>query len=332
MKTVSIIGNRPQLMKLIPELADVVLWTGQHYSESLRNAYTKQLDRCGGVVDLGVSSLEDMTDSLYHWLEGHDSFSVAVYGDTDSTLAGALAALRNGENNILHIEAGLRCGNISLPEERNRIVVDSIADFNFSPAEYGDIMQERLWEFWNEEMGRQTPTNKNEKWICTVHRAENSGDTKMMNIIKNICTYVRRPRIYLHPKGEHLFTEYEKARLPAINDAISYHEIMRELWNCAGVITDSGGLMREAAWLGKPCIVLRNECEFPELVEANRIKLVGQSEAKLRAALESKDWNCKVELENPDTTGKILEHFGIERRFYAEAPKNELCDASLSVG
>ena len=337
MKTVSIIGNRPQLMKLIPELADVVLWTGQHYSDSLRNAYTKQLDRCREVVDLGQVDLEQMMKAVenYIFVRWPNIYSgdllVTVYGDTDSTLAGAVGAINN-MCRLAHVEAGLRCGNLSLPEEKTRITVDAMSDVLFSPAEYGDIMQERLWEFWNEEMGRQTPTNKNEKWICTVHRAENSGGAEMMEIIKNICTYVRRPRIYLHPKGEHLFTEYEKARLPAINDAISYHEIMRELWNCAGVITDSGGLMREAAWLGKPCIVLRNECEFPELVEANRIKLVGQSEAKLRAALESKDWDCKVELENPDTTGKILEHLGIERRFYAEAPKNELCDAGLSVG
>lgn len=346
MKTVSIIGNRPQLMKLIPELGDVVLWTGQHYSDSLRNAYSKQLDRCGEVVDLGVRGFDLMVSGLEAWIKQNDVDLITVYGDTDTTAAGALSA-KNRKIKLVHVEAGLRCGNLDVPEEVNRISIDRLCDIAFpttnqairnipkyeleSALVVGDIMQERLWEFWNEEMGRQIPTNKNEKWICTVHRAENSGQAEMMQIIKNICTYVRRPRIYLHPKGEHLFTEFEKTRLPAINDAISYHEMMRELWNCEGVITDSGGLLREAAWLGKPCIVLRNECEFPELVEANRIELVGQSETKLRAALESKDWGCKVELENPDTTGKILKHLGIERRFYAETSEIQHCGASLQV-
>ena len=334
MKTVSIIGNRPQLMKLIPELADIVFWTGQHYSEVLKGAYSKQLDKCGRIVDLGETTIEGIYNALLREFNIILPQLVTVYGDTSSTLAGALAGNAyevHAGTEVAHVEAGLRCGNELLPEERNRIVVDMLSTHLFDIPTYGDIMQERLWEFWNEEMGRQRPTNKNEKWICTVHRAENSDDPQMMKIIKNINTFVRRPRIYLHPKAEHLFTEYEKWRLPTINSAITYHQMMRELWNCEGVITDSGGLMREAAWLGKPCIVLRNECEFPELVEANRIKLVGQSEAKLRDALAARDWQCKVELENPDTTGKILKHLGIERKFHAEESENVVCDACLSV-
>jgi UDP-GlcNAc3NAcA epimerase len=328
MTTVSIIGNRPQLLKLIPELADTVLWTGQHYSPALRDAYTKQIDKCGEVIDVGQTELGDMTDALHGHLMGLMPDLIAVYGDTDSTLAGVLAAMKfqagYGERWLVHVEAGLRCGNLLLPEERNRIAVDWLSTFNFMTTEasrrhatgfvVGDIMQERLYEFWQDEMGKQIPSNKSDKWICTVHRAENSGDAEMMSVIKNINTYVKRPRIFLHPKGEHLFRESEKTRLPAIESAITYHQMMKELWNCEGVITDSGGLMREAAWLGKPCIVLRNECEFPELVEANRIKLVGRSESKLRDALEARDWGCKVELENPNTTQRILDHLGIERK------------------
>ena len=345
MKTVSIIGNRPQLMKLIPELGDVVLWTGQHYDASLRDAYTKQLERCGEVVDLGAQSIPDMVRNIDRYVEGMmPDILVTVYGDTSSTLAGAMAGSKWVD--VVHIEAGLRCGNESLSEERNRIVIDWLSTHLFCPTVgaqddilfetgkehpvVGDIMQERLWEFWQTEMGCKLPTNDGSKWICTIHRAENSAPGQMMGLIKNICTYVRRPRIYLHPKGEHLFREWEKIRLPAIESAIPYHEMLRELWNCEGVITDSGGLMREAAWLGKKCIVLRNECEFPELVEANRIKLVGQDEEALRDALESRDWGCKVELENPNTTQKILDHLGIERRFHAEAKQeNKLCHASV---
>jgi len=150
----------------------------------------------------------------------------------------------------------------------------------------------------------------------TVHRAENSDPLTYMALMKNIALYVNRPRVFLHPKAEHLFWECERDRLAKIQGAISYKQMLKELWNCEGVITDSGGLMREAAWLGKPCIVLRDECEFPELVEAGRIKLVGRDEEKLRNALAARDWNCKVELENPNTTQKILDHLGIEQRFF----------------
>ncbi len=320
MKTVSIVGNRPQLVKIIPELADVLIYTGQHYDASLKDAYTDQLEKCGEVVDLGemeieVKTFSDMIGLLGIQLIGTGNPLVTVYGDTDTTLAGAIAAKMAGCD-IAHVEAELRCGNIGLPEEKNRIVVDALSTFRFSPQEYGDIMQERLWEIWHTHMGRQLPRKKNYNWICTIHRAENSEPDTMMGIIKNINTFVQHPRIYLHPKGEHLFREWEKIRLPAINSAITYHEMLRELWNCEGVITDSGGLLREAVWLGKPCIVLRNECEFPEFVEEGRIKLVGRSEEKLRDALEARDWNCRVELENPGTTDKILDHLGIERRFF----------------
>ncbi len=333
MKTVSIIGNRPQLMKVIPELADVLIWTGQHYDKVLKNAYTEQRDRCGKFVELGVTTIEEMAkeiESIIAPMMGAESSFVTVYGDTSSTLAGALAGSR--WTSVVHVEAGLRCGNESLPEERNRIVVDALCDFAFpttneamrnipkhkleSALVVGDIMQERLWEIWQTTMRRQIPTNKNDKWICTIHRAENSAPETMMGLIKNINTFVKRPRIYLHPKGEHLFRDFEKDRLPAIENAVTYYEMLRQLWNCEGVITDSGGLLREAAWLGKPCIVLRDECEFPELVEAKRVKLVGRSEEALRDALEANDWGCKVELNNPGTTQKILDHLGIKRRFF----------------
>ena len=332
MKTVSVIGNRPQLMKLIPELADVVIWTGQHYSQVLRGAYTKQLDKCNTVIDLEQTTLEGMIDSIRDSLEGTPL--VTVYGDTDSTLAGAIAAKKAGCD-LVHIESGLRSGNMSMPEERNRIIVDSLSDYKFSIAEYGDIMQERLYEFWIDEMNRQKPWNLSEKWICTIHRAENSGEDIMRGIVKNICTYTKRPRIYLHPKAEQFFSERERVLLPAFESAVTYYLLMKELWNCEGVITDSGGLMREAVWLEKPCIVLRDECEFPELVEAGHIKLVGRSEAKLRKALDSRDWgrrrgfNEKFVLENPNTTNRILDSLGIERRTYAEHKEDVVCNASV---
>ena len=306
-------------MKVIPELADVLIWTGQHYDASLRDAYTDQLEKCGEIINLGKTVIDDMYIDIWYLLKDKKPDLLVVYGDTDSTLAGALAAQKL-RTNLAHIEAGLRCENISLPEERNRIVVDALSDHLFSIDDFGDIMQERLWEIWHTHMGRQIPRAKNEKWICTIHRAENSEPETMMGLIKSINTFVKQPCIYLHPKGEHLFRKWEKIRLPAIESAITYHEMLRELWNCEGVITDSGGLLREAAWLGKPCIVLRNECEFPELVEEGRIKLVGRDEGKLRDALEARDWNCRVELENPGTTQKILDHLGIERRFFGPKP------------
>lgn len=338
MKTVSIIGNRPQLVKLIPELADVCIWTGQHYDESLKNAHTKQLDRCGEVVELEAIGLGEMLCQIDVTLQKLNPKPeiVAVYGDTNSTFAGAMIARQMGIKRLVHVEAGLRCGNDNLPEEKNRIATDIVSTDRFCPTAraqgnlvyemgteimqsspiVGDIMQERLFEMWVNEFGKARPSNKNDKWICTVHRAENSPTDTMMALIKNIALYVNRPRIYIHPKGEHLFREWEKIRLSKLESAISYLEMVRELWNCEGVITDSGGLLREAAWLGKKCIVLRNECEFPELVEANRVKLVGRNEEALRDALEAKDWGCRVELENPGTTQKILDHLGIKRRFF----------------
>jgi len=317
-------------MKLMPELADVCLWTGQHYDDALRHAYTKQIERCGEVVDLDVRTIEAMVGACMAELSCINPALVVVYGDTSSTLAGAIAA-KCLKIPLAHVEACLRCGNELLPEERNRIVVDLLSNYLFDIPTYGDIMQERLHEYWLNEMGRQQPKNMNEKWICTIHRAENSDEQTFKYLCRNIAMYVKRSRLYLHPKAENHFRRSEKLRLPSIESAISYREMMKELWNCEGVITDSGGLLREAAWLGKKVIVLRDECEFPELVESKRIKLVGRDEEAFRDALEASDWNSKVELENPGTTDKILGHLGIERRFNDSKPENELCNASLQV-
>jgi len=351
LKTVSIIGNRPQLVKLIPELGDVVLWTGQHYSDSLKGAYTKQLERCEEVLNLCETQIIAMRRKLKYEIERANPDLVTIYGDTTSTLVGMLSA-KELALPIIHIEAGYRCGNMLVPEEWHRVIIDAMCDYLFCPTQdafknaqdesgrsntkqphvilAGDIMQERLYDFWQNEMGKQIPRATNDKWICTIHRAENSDETTFKQLCKNIAIYVEQPRLYLHPKTEQFFRWSEQMRLSALNTATSYHLIMKELWNCAGVITDSGGLMREAAWLGKPCIVLRNECEFPELVEQKRIKLVGRDEELLRDALEANDWGNRVELENPHTTDKILNHLGIERRFYDTA-ENELCHASVSV-
>src|SRR4030043_496110 len=185
MKTVSIIGNRPQLMKLIPELGDVVLWTGQHYDEALSGAHTRQLEKCGEVITFNDRpNLRWMIDSACDWLAHHreDIELVTVYGDTSSTLAGAIAA-KNAKRTLIHVEAGLRCGNELLPEERNRIVVDALCDHAFCPSNeairhvpkgycphaevVGDIMQERLYETYIGVMGKQLPAQKNRKWIVT---------------------------------------------------------------------------------------------------------------------------------------------------------------------
>ena len=336
MKTVSIIGNRPQLMKIIPELADVLIWTGQHYSDALKNAYLGQVEKCGEVVELNETTIEGMIAGIYDFICSETNIDlVTVYGDTDSTLAGSVAVAKemykNGFNTtrLAHVEAELRCGNLSLPEERNRIVVDALSCERFDIPTYGDIMQERLWEVWQSEMKRMKPINDMNKWIVTIHRAENSPQETYVDLLKTVMFYVENARIYVHPKHEHLFQEWEYVRLRKLRKAISYLEMLRELWNCEGVVTDSGGLMREAAWLGKKCIVLRDECEFPELVEAGRIKLVGRDEARLREALNKNDWNLKVELENPNTTQKILDHLGIERRFHAVEAENVIRYASL---
>jgi len=319
-------------MKLIPELADVVIWTGQHYDEALKGAYSGQLEKCGEVREIhewDKVSLKNMIIGCGELIYDVCPDIVTVYGDTSSTLAGALATANQHVKKILiHVEAGLRCGNELMPEERNRITVDHLADFNFctseaalhyTPSAYavGDIMQERLCEIWESHFDKRMPTS-NGDWIITVHRAENSEPAVMLNLLKTISFYVNNPKIFLHPKAKGLLSVCEKLKLEKVQGAIPYIEMLKNLWHCEGVITDSGGIMREAAWLGKKCIVLRNECEFPELVEDRRIKLVGQSEERFRDALES-DWGCRVELENPHTTDRILGYLGIpKRREYAE--------------
>jgi UDP-GlcNAc3NAcA epimerase len=325
MKIVSIVGARPQFIKatavsrvLRKRHREVLIHTGQHYDYEMSGIFFDglELPRPDFYLGVGSSSHGTQTGAMLKGIEdvllAEQPDYVIIYGDTNSTLAGALAASKLNIP-VAHVEAGLRSYNRRMPEEINRIVADHLSDLLLCPSPraiqnlaaegimrnvhlVGDVMLDILnWAKMRlSEKPLRTPEElglvKKQYLLVTVHRSENTDDLQRLSQILNAFNALHEPVVFLiHPRTRKVISETSYHLEPHVRliEPVGYLEMV-ELADAARLImTDSGGLQKEAYWLGIPCLTLRNETEWVETVEAGWNRLVGTDPEKIIEAVHS---------------------------------------------
>lgn len=325
MKVVSIIGARPQFIKCAPVsralrsvAGEVVVHTGQHYDDSMSGVFFRELGIADPAYHLGVGSgthgqqTGNMLKGIEKILLKEQPEMVLVYGDTNSTVAGALAAVKLHVP-VAHVEAGLRSFNRRMPEEINRVVTDQVSTLLLCPTDravdnlrregvtqgvhlVGDVMYDALLD--NVERAQSTSTvlerlglSPQDYLLATVHRAENTdrlerleGIMSALNLLADSGRVVVFP---VHPRtrkqlGTLCFTP--SPRLLLI-EPVSYLDMVRLEGMAHAIVTDSGGIQKEAWWLRVPCITLREETEWVETVASGWNCLVGAIAERIVSAV-----------------------------------------------
>jgi len=322
MKILTVLGARPQFIKAAAfsraikkyeGIEEIIVHTGQHYDQNMSDVFFTEMDiplpkyklQTGGKTHGAMTGqqLEKIEEILFN--EKPDL--VLVYGDTNSTLAGALAATKL-HIPIAHVEAGLRSFNKKMPEEINRILTDQVSDYLFVPSVgakqnllnegvneekifvVGDIMYD-VSLYYKEKMVKPNwfdALNLNNFILCTIHRAENTDEkTKLANIFKGLGLSNKNIILPLHPRTVNKIKEH-KVNLPEnikIVEPVGYLEMVWLEVHSDLIVTDSGGVQKEAYFHGKYCVTLRQETEWVELVDQGLNQLVGFNDSLIRDAL-----------------------------------------------
>ena len=315
MKVLSVVGNRPQFVKSAPlSLAfrnagvdEVVLHTGQHYDRGLSQVFFDELELAEPDyrLDLHSADPDAMEPPIRDAVEHERPDWVLVYGDTNTTLAGARAAVASGVQ-LAHVEAGLRSGDLTMPEERNRIEVDRHAQLLLSPDKgsranllaegarghvviTGDVMRDALDLFT--PIAMRTPAARDEPYAAlTLHRAANTEPERLRRIVAAIGETGWNFVFPVHPRTRHVLDEnrIELARSIDAIEPLGYLEMLALVARAARAVTDSGGLQKEAYWLGVPCVTVRSTTEWTDTVRAGANTLVDPDDLSgLAAAIES---------------------------------------------
>lgn len=326
---VSIVGARPQFVKLAPiarELSKsfrhVIIHTGQHYDFNMSDSFFSQLKIPLPDINLGIGSgghgrqTGRLLEKCETALVSLNPNMVLVYGDTNSTLAGALAAAKL-HYPIGHIEAGLRSFRRDMPEEVNRVLTDHLSNLLFYPTPSsrknlvaegikrglipsGDLMYEILDSCrgsrkTSKQLLRRYDLKAEQFILVTLHRAENSDSFKRLEKFKKLLQATEMPILFpAHPrtiknlKIFKLLSEFKKIDQLHLLPPLPYLELLEVMSQAKFVMTDSGGMQKEAFFLGRPCLTLRPETEWVETVSAGRNFLIDLSVTKLRRALNQK--------------------------------------------
>ena len=316
----TIVGARPQFIKAAavsravhahndagngPQVVERIVHTGQHYDAGMSRVFFDELHipRPAANLEVGSGSHGVQTGEMLRRLEAdllaHRPDAVLIYGDTNSTLAGALAAAKLHVP-VAHVEAGLRSFNRRMPEEINRIVADRMASLLLCPTatavanlaregitdnvhQAGDVMYDsvlynaRLAEEKSDAPARLGLEPKG-YYLATVHRAENTDDPERLAGILAALGRMERPVVLpLHPRTRQTLGAGLADMADAVRavDPVPYLDMLMLERNARLVLTDSGGVQKEAYWFGVPCVTLRDETEWVELVEAGCNRLAG---------------------------------------------------------
>ncbi len=279
-------------------IKESIIHTGQHFDNKMSDIFFRELDIPNPKYNLGIGggthgeNTGRMIESIEKKILKESPDIAIVFGDTDSTLAASIACSKI-KIPVAHIEAGLRSNNKSMPEETNRILTDHISDFLFCPTKsavnnlkkegitnkiifnVGDIMFDNYLFFYN-KLKKPSKINlkNNEKFIfCTIHREENTDDEEKLREIVNLFNELSKDYKILFPIHPRTFKSISKLNstsfsknILAINP-LSMFETFWALKYCSCVITDSGGLQKEAFFAKKKCITLREETEWNELID-----------------------------------------------------------------
>lgn len=316
MKIITIVGARPQFIKAAvvsrlfsttKNITEIIVHTGQHFDANMSDVFFEEMRIPLPHYNLCINSLSHgaMTGQMLEKIEvillKEMPDLVIVYGDTNSTIAGALAAKKLNIK-LAHVEAGLRSFNMNMPEEINRILTDRISDILFCPTDNavenlknegyknikckivknGDVMQDAALFYLNKA---KMPTFDIPKIfiLCTLHRAENTDDiTKLKNIFNalEIISQDIKVVLPLHPRTKLILKrigyEFHNSSIHFISP-VGYLEMVWLINNCELVVTDSGGLQKEAYFFKKYCVTLRDETEWIELVNKGYNVLAGNN-------------------------------------------------------
>ena len=304
-KVLTIVGARPQFIKAAPmskaflddgQIEEILVHTGQHYDENMSEIFFEQLQipKPHFNLHIGSSSHAVQTASMMMEIEkvidSTKPDGLLVYGDTNSTLAAALTGKKK-HIPIFHIESGLRSFDQKMPEEVNRIMTDHISDLLFCPSLVskkqlikegldpekifisGDIMKETL-----EFVLPFLKSTQNEPFLLvTIHRQENTDNPKNLNaifdgLIEAINDTENRAIVPMHPRTRKMLgnqlSKYTSNPKISIIEPVGFIEMVSLIQECKGVITDSGGLQKEAYFLQKPCLTVRDSTEWTELIDS----------------------------------------------------------------
>ena len=349
-KIITVIGARPQIIKAAAisraiknnfsdKILEVIVHTGQHYDENMSQIFFEEL----GIpypnfnLNVGSGSHGEQTAKMLEGLENiymqEKPDAVIVYGDTNSTIAGALAASKI-HIPVIHIEAGLRSFNKAMPEEINRIACDHMSTLLFTPSETGhrnllnegikndqkeaasidnpkiylcgDIMYDNSLYFsamseQKSEILKELKITTDEFILCTIHRDTNTDDTANLNAIFRALLRIQKTSnikivLPLHPRtkeklnshlDENLLTEINQNKNFKIIPPLGFLDIISLEKNARLIITDSGGLQKEAFFFQKPCVILREQTEWIEIVENGNALIAGANELKIISSVET---------------------------------------------
>lgn len=321
MQVVSIVGARPQFVKaallshiLRRDHQELLIHTGQHYDASMSDVFFTELQIPTPDVNLGIGSVPNheqvsrMLSAISAQIEARRPDWIVVYGDTNSTLAGALSG-RFLSVPVAHIEAGLRSYNREMPEETNRVLTDHVSTLLFCPTRtavenlaregitsgvhmVGDVMIDVLLRFRERagtailDANRLTP---GDYYLATVHRASNTDDpATLARIVGAFAELGDRPIILpAHPRLRKALSTAGLQVSPNVRliDPVGYLDMIGLTSHARVVLTDSGGLQKEAYALGTPCVTLREETEWVETVEVGWNQLAGSDPRRIVAGL-----------------------------------------------
>jgi UDP-GlcNAc3NAcA epimerase len=314
MKVLSVVGNRPQFIKSGPlSLAlraagvdEIVLHTGQHYDQGMSRIFFDELELAKPRyrLRLGTADPDAMQPGILAAFERERPDWTLVYGDTNSTLAGARAAIKAAVP-VAHVEAGLRSGDLSMPEERNRIEVDGLAQLLFAPDErsratleaegtggrievVGDVMRDALDLFApiahdRSHVLEQLRVKPRRYLVCTVHREANVRPERLRRIVEGL-NRLDEPIVFpAHPRTASLVSGLgSHVQLIA---PLGYLDLAALASQARVILTDSGGLQKEAYWLGVPCVTLRPSTEWVDTVMVGANVLVDDDPAAIERAV-----------------------------------------------
>lgn len=329
MKIITIIGARPQFIKAATvsrailsynqmystQIEEKIIHTGQHFDKNMSEIFFSELELQKPDYNLSIAGLSHgamtgrMMEGIESILKQEKPDIVLVYGDTNSTLAGALTAKKMNIK-VAHVEAGLRSFNMTMPEEINRILTDRISNLLFCPTNIamynlqnecfdmmdcrvikcGDVMQDAAIFYKKRAKSIQLNETPEKFILVTVHRAENTDDikhlTQIIQALNEISTGINIV-MPLHPRTKKIIEAKNLLVNFQIIEPVGYLKMLSLLEKCDFVMTDSGGLQKEAFFFKKHCITLRDETEWLELVDNNYNMLVGADKNKIIEGVNS---------------------------------------------
>lgn len=342
MRLMLVIGTRPQIIKSAPIIREAkkhkeielqLVHTGQHYDFEMSKIFFNEMELPDPLVNLSVGSgthawqTGNMMVRLEETMLAYKPDIVMVPGDTNSTIAGALAAAKL-QLPVAHVESGARSYDMRMPEEVNRRLTDHCSSLLFAPTKNcaenltaeglprncirvsGDTMYDALLQHIpaasKTDIVKKLELQSEEYAILTLHRPENvDNPSKLMKITKALVTLEQLTTVFpVHPRtkerldASNLLTKIEATSHVKLIDPLGYHEMLQLTQHAKMVLTDSGGLQKEAFWLHTPCITLRDATEWTETVEMHANILTGSNSAKIKKA-------ATAIMQNPQIKGKL---------------------------